>query len=102
MTDSGISIRHDADQHRFVAVVDGAATGAMLRYRRVDDATLDYFSTFTPPELRGRGLAAVIVRAALDYARENGLGIVPTCPYVAKLIEREPQYRELVRSEDPR
>ena len=96
MGEPQVSIRHDDQGHSFVAEIDGADSGAFLKYRVVDDRTLDYFSTYTPNEMRGRGLAARIVTEALDYALERQLRVVPSCPYVAKLIERNDRYRSLI------
>ncbi|MFM8334844.1 MAG: GNAT family N-acetyltransferase [Opitutaceae bacterium] len=46
--------------------------------------------TFVPPELRGRGLAERLVRAALEFARTERLRVVPACSYVAVFVERHP------------
>ena len=90
-----VTVRHDRDERRFVAVIDGEDTDAVLRYRMADTGTVDYFSTFTPPSLRGRGLARVVVTEALEYALANDLRVIPTCPYVAKIVDAEPKYRAL-------
>jgi predicted GNAT family acetyltransferase len=50
---------------------------------------VDFRGTFTPPELRGRGLAAEVVGAALAWAREGGKRVIPTCWYVRRHLERE-------------
>lgn len=90
----GVEIRHEAESQRFVAEVDGAE--AVVEYGRPDDGTIDLFRTYTPEALRGRGLAGRIVEAALEYARTEGLVVVPTCPYVARFIEKHDEYQGLV------
>jgi len=97
MAQRAISIRHDREHRRFTAEVDGRDTGAVMKYRIVDAGTLDYFSTFTPKIRRGQGIADRIVTEALEYAMANGLRVVPTCPYVAKVIERNPRYHPLMK-----
>jgi uncharacterized protein len=52
--------------------------------------------TLVPPELRGRGIAEHLVRAALAEARTQGRQVVPACSYVAKFIERHAEYRDLL------
>ena len=47
--------------------------------------------TFVPPELRGRGLAERLVRAALEFARTERLRVVPACSYVSAFLERHPE-----------
>ena len=51
------------------------------------------------PEHRGQGVAAKIVEAALHYARENSLRVIPMCSYAAAYIRRNPQYMELTDQE---
>ena len=82
-----IDVRHDTDGRRFVADVDGYE--AYLAYGMLDDGRVDFRSTFSPPELRGRGVAGKIVAKALEWARGEGLTVVPSCSYVAKYLERE-------------
>lgn len=88
-----MEIRHDPDRERFTAAVDSRE--ATLSYRRVDDRTLDYTSTFVPPELRGQGVGERLVLHALDHAREQGQKVIPTCWFVAKMLDQHPEYRDL-------
>ncbi|MBP7481729.1 MAG: N-acetyltransferase [Lacunisphaera sp.] len=52
--------------------------------------------TVVPPELRGRGIAEKLVRAALADARAAGRKVVPACSYVAKFIDRHKEYADLL------
>ena len=86
---SQAAVHHDNQKGCFELVIDGHR--AHLDYRRLDDQTLDYCHTFVPDELRGRGVAAILTRAALDYAQHNGLDVVPSCSYVAVYMQRQAQ-----------
>ena len=88
-------IQHDALAHRFTLDLNG--TQAVLDYRELDAQTLDYFRTFVPNALRGGGLASRLTDHALRYAREHGLKIVPTCPFIATYIERHSEFQSLLR-----
>ena len=48
-------INHLEKEGKFSALIDGHES--MLRYRKEDDDTLNFFSTYVPAELRGRGVA---------------------------------------------
>ena len=89
-----MDVRHDPAAGRFYVEVDGEM--ASLDYVRVDERTLDLRHTFVPEALRGRGIAAEIVRFALSYARDEGLRVIPTCSYVAATIRRDPSFADLV------
>ena len=88
-----VTIRHEPAARRFVADVDGAT--AYLSYREIDERVLDFDHTFVPRAVRGGGIASQLTQRALDYARERGARVVPSCPFVAAYIERHPEYGDL-------
>lgn len=88
-----LDVRHEPDNQRFVAIVDGKQ--AVLDYRR-GDGVISLVHTGVPAAIGGRGVAAALVRAALDHARAQGLKVVPACSYVAAYLKRHPQDADLV------
>lgn len=88
-----IEVRHNTAEHRFEAEVDGGLSVADYVLR---DGEMVMTHTYTPPELRGRGIAEKLVRAALDYARAEKLRVVPACSYVDIFIQRHTEYQSLV------
>jgi len=89
-----LDIHHEPAAKRFVARTGGVE--AVLEYATVDAKTLDYHHTFVPPVLRGGGIASQLTEYALRYARDNGLKVRPTCPFVASYLERHPEFQSLV------
>ncbi|MFM6851161.1 MAG: GNAT family N-acetyltransferase [Terrabacter sp.] len=67
-----------------------------IDYRLTGDV-IDLVHTEVPEELGGQGHAATLARGALADARERGLRVVPSCPYVARYIEKHPEHADLVR-----
>jgi len=88
-----LTIRHESDARRFAADVGGKT--AYITYRELDPSLLDLDHTYVPREARGGGIASQLTVHALEYARERGYRVVPSCPFVAAYIERHPEYREL-------
>ncbi|MFN8177404.1 MAG: GNAT family N-acetyltransferase [bacterium] len=84
---TGPEVRHDEAAHRFVAVVEGRE--AVLDYAVVDAKTVDFQHTYTPVELRGRGIAAAVVGRALAWARAEGKTVIPSCWYVRDYLAKE-------------
>lgn len=89
-----LEIRHDEAGRKFFAVVEGLE--AHLLYAPAGDRTLDFQSTFVPPELRGRLIGSRLVRHALDYARAGGYRVIPSCWFVGAVVERHPEYRGII------
>ncbi len=46
----------------------------------------------------GRGFGSRLATAALEDVRRQGLEVAPLCPFVARYIERHPEYEDLVAS----
>lgn len=91
-----INIQHNKEKKQFIAVIEGRT--CTLAYEvSSDEKILDYYSTFVPPELRGRHIGDDIVKYALEYAKENNYQIIPSCPFVKRIIDRHPEYKIVVR-----
>ena len=88
-----IAISHNPTASRYEALVDGHLS--VCEYE-LDGDRMIFTHTVVPPELRGRGIAEKLVRAALAGAREQGRKVVPACSYVAKFIERHKEYGDLL------
>ncbi|MBA1262129.1 GNAT family N-acetyltransferase [Stutzerimonas sp. NM35] len=82
-----LTIHHDRAGHQFETTVDGHR--AYLAYMDLGKQTLDIYRTFVPDALRGRGVAAVLARHALEYAEREGYTVIPSCSYVERYIEKQ-------------
>ncbi len=91
-----VEVVHNEAQSRFEVNQDGHL--AELDYRRVGDQLI-FTHTGVPAALEGRGIASALAKAGLNYARDNGLAVVPICPFVKGYIERKPEYQALVKQE---
>jgi predicted GNAT family acetyltransferase len=58
--------------------------------------TMMLVHTEVPPQLEGRGIASILVRAAFDHARQNGMDVLPVCSYVRTWIQRHPEFSSMV------
>lgn len=88
--DQSIAVVDNPSEHRFEAHIDGRV--ALVSYIRNGNAVI-LTHTEVPKELQGRGLGNVLVRGVLDQAKRSGWNVVVKCPFIAKFIERHPEYR---------
>ena len=93
-------VRDNPDQHRYEMHLDDVLVGFVV-YRQSDGARVLVHAEIQP-EYEGRGLGSTLARGALDDVRARGLGVVPSCPFIAAYIRRHPEYADLVAPETPR
>ena len=90
---STLDLHHDPDAHRFSLRLDGHEA-ELLYSLRSGRMVIDH--TGVPEAIGGRGIAATLVKAALDHARRQGWRVVPACSYSAAYVQRHPEYADLV------
>ena len=88
-----MEVTHDERHQRFVLEHEG--TLSMVQYQRQEDGVLHLTRTWVAPEYRGGGFGVVLVQAALDYARAEGLKIRSSCWFVDEFVEQAPEYQDL-------
>ena len=88
-----VEVRHNVAASRFEATVDGrlCVAGYVLA-----DGVMQMSHTEVPSALESRGIAALLVRAALAYAAANGFKVEPRCSYVRAYMRRHPESRTLL------
>lgn len=84
-----IHIEHNVEKQCFSTLVDGYQS--VLEYRTVGENSIDMHHTFVPDELRGKGIAALLAKEALAYAKQQHLKVIPSCSYIAVYLQRHPQ-----------
>jgi len=86
---------HDQAGSRFCVKLQGYE--ACLMYRRTG-RELDLYHTYVPEVFRGRGIAERLCRAGFEYAKANGLTVIPSCSYISDAyLKRHPEYEPLTR-----
>jgi predicted GNAT family acetyltransferase len=88
-----LPVVHNTAAKRFEISLDGKI--AFSKYLLVGEKII-IEHTEVPVELEGNGIASLIVRTALDYARAQKLKVMPLCPFTAGFIHRHPEYQDLV------
>jgi predicted GNAT family acetyltransferase len=82
-----LTVSDNRSEHRFVLDADGPA--GELTYQ-VDGDRLVLQHTEVDDSLRGQGAAGRLVRAALARATDDGLTVVPRCPYARRWLREHP------------
>lgn len=91
---AGWKVVHNESWHRFEIDL-GGGTRAVLAYAPRNH-TLDLVHTEVPAPWERQRIAARLAQAALDYAREAGFTVIPSCPYVQEYLRHHREYLPLV------
>ena len=92
--DTLFEVQHEQGNNQFVIKLEGA--DAVLQYLP-RGKTMDMTYTYVPVAYRGKGLADKLCQAAFEYAKQNSLTVIPSCPYIGlTYLRRHPEYHALV------
>lgn len=100
---SSIVVRDNARSHAYEALMGDRVVGHVL-YDTVGEGAgtrIVIRSTVVDPPLRGLGLGAVLVEAALDDVRAKGAKLTSHCSFVDDFIAANPGYADLVDGARP-
>jgi predicted GNAT family acetyltransferase len=89
-----MEVRRNDDAGRYALGDDGRVVA--IADFTVDGDRVIFPHTEVDPELRGHGLGAVLVKAALDDVRPSGRSIVPRCWFVAQFVQSHQEYADLL------
>ena len=91
-----LSVSHNSAAGQFEIRTEHGV--ALLRYAH-EGPNLDLLHTEVPNALEGQGYGAALAKAALSFAKDEGMKVIPSCPFVATYIRRHPEYEPLVAND---
>jgi predicted GNAT family acetyltransferase len=91
-----IDVVNNEAAHRFEAKLGDAVAFTEYRLR---DGVIILPHTEVPDAFAGKGVGGQLAKAVLGYAREQGLEVVPTCPFLAAYITKHPEWHDLVQAD---
>lgn len=91
-------VTHDPGRSRFEYRAGGSV--AELVYRKQGERMV-LVHTGVPEALESHGVGGELVRAAVGYAADGGLTVVPACPFARAWLERHPDVAALVPIDAP-
>jgi len=88
-----VVVTHNEARKRFETTVEGHLCVADYQLR---DNVMWMTHTGVPSAVGGRGIAAELVRVALQWAEDKGYRVEPACSYVAVYMRRHPETQKLL------
>ncbi|KAI7803135.1 protein NATD1 [Triplophysa rosa] len=87
--DSIPHVIHDRQNQRFTVACD-SEDKSVLKYTSRGDGQVELISTEVPESHRGKGVAAHLAKAALDFVIEEDLKARISCWYIRKYVDENP------------
>ncbi|WP_299367277.1 GNAT family N-acetyltransferase [Winogradskyella sp.] len=79
----------------FYYEVDGNQLGIMTyTYAGADKIIIDH--TEVDESLKGQGVGYELVEAAVNFARENNLKVMPLCPFANAVFKKRTEYKDVL------
>ncbi len=90
-------IEHEETRKKGVFFVEenGERLAEML-YFHSNPGEITIYHTEVDPKLAGKGIGRDLIAAGVEFARKNGLKIVPTCSYTKKVIDKTPEFQDVL------
>ena len=92
--DEKLSVKDVPEQHRYELFLGDRKVGHAVYRRR--NGTIVFTHTEVVPACEGRGYGTVLAKAVLDDARAHGFHVRPLCPFIAHVINQNPEYEDLL------
>ena len=94
-TAPSVTVRDNAEKHRFEAVDHSGTVAGFVTYRRRDE-TVVFVHTEVDDAYEGQGVGSTLAKAALDAARQDERRVDPQCPFIKSYIDRHSEYADLI------
>jgi predicted GNAT family acetyltransferase len=89
-------LKHEKTGHKgaFVWMEDGKRLAEMTYTVAGSRVIIDH--TQVDDSLRGKGIGAKLVRAAVEWARQENVKLMPLCPYAKSVFDKTPDYSDVL------
>ncbi|CAM4266784.1 GNAT family N-acetyltransferase [Gillisia hiemivivida] len=92
-------IKHkENDTRGMFYMEDDKGITSELTYTKQDNGVLVIDHTETRSELEGKGLASMLLKRSVEYAREKNYKIDPLCPFAEVKFDEHKEYRDVLAS----
>ena len=90
-----INHRKEENKGAFIATESGAKAGEMT-YSKAGDTLIIIDHTEVDPAFGGQGVGKKMVLAAVDFARENNIKILPLCPFAKAAFDKDATIQDVL------
>lgn len=93
--DIQVKTNHNDKHGEFMLLVNGVASGNMT-FVFMGKNVISVNHTGIDEAFKGLGYGRYLMEEMVKFSRENGLKVIPVCPYVVKMMDRTPDYQDVL------
>ena len=90
-----IGLEINGNKGYFYVTIDGKQE-AKMTFVFAGESKIIIDHTEVNPGNEGKGLGKKMVTKAVEYARENGITILPLCPFAKSVFDKTPEFRDVL------
>lgn len=90
------TVKKNEEKSQFELYLGDQMIGLMTYWQDEDSNVREFPHAEVDPAHQGKGLAGRLVGEGLKATREEGLKVLPLCPYIAMYMQRHPEYLDLL------
>lgn len=87
---------HNSDDDGIFYIDDNGKRMGDMRYMISGSNEMDIYHTEVAEEIEGQSWGKQLIEAAVNYARENHLKIVPSCTFAKTVFARHKEYQDVL------
>ena len=61
---------------------------AQINFRKISDTEYDIYYVYVSDNLRGKGIAGILVNRAIEYIENKGCSYIASCSYAKNWLEK--------------
>ena len=96
MSNKHQTIHEEKDDEGTFYLKDGEQKIAEILYTIQVSSRIFINHTFVNEQYQGQGLGKILVKAVIDYAREEDFKVVPLCSYARALISKNEAWQDVL------
>lgn len=86
----------DRECKGFFKATENDQTAGQMTYSWAGSDKFIIDHTEVEPQFNGQGVGRKLVMAAVEFAREKGLKIIPLCPYAKSVFDKTPEIADVL------
>lgn len=88
--------QNDEGKKGFFQALEDEKQAGKMTYTWAGQSKFIIDHTEVDPDFKGNGVGKKMVKAAVGFAKENKLKIIPLCPFTKKIIEKNKEFQEVL------